>query len=200
MLLGSVFALSAGPRPSATKNWAGPASFPFGPASFSSFSCLKIFKDEFWAGKFWNLNAKTVGYSSSALLTLTQLLAQKGALESKNFKGAIWNFIQNLIVTAKYTFYRLLKMWIVIMVMITSRDRVILVWLGQCPGCWCPGSFHCQDISSHDIDYKYGIGRSLSYLSMLRKDYNYLCHIIVEKVFDFISSSIANATKNSSGL
>ena len=33
------------------------------------------------------------GYSSSALLTLTQLLAQKGALESKDFKGAIWNFI-----------------------------------------------------------------------------------------------------------
>ena len=58
-----VFALSAGPRPSATKNWAGPASFPFGPASFSSFSCLKIFKDEFRAGKFWNLNAKTVTLS-----------------------------------------------------------------------------------------------------------------------------------------
>ena len=56
----AVFALSAGPRPSATKNWAEPASFPFGPASFSSFSCLKIFKDEFRAGKFWNLNAKTV--------------------------------------------------------------------------------------------------------------------------------------------
>ena len=55
----TVFALSAGPRPSATKNWAGPASFPFGTASFSSFSCLKIFKDEFRAGKFWNLNAKT---------------------------------------------------------------------------------------------------------------------------------------------
>ena len=55
----SVFALSAGPRPSATKNRAGPASFPFGPASFSSFSCLNIFKDEFRAGKFWNLNAKT---------------------------------------------------------------------------------------------------------------------------------------------
>ena len=55
----AVFALSAGPRPSATKNWAGPASFPFGPASFSSFSCLKIFKDEFRASKFWNLNAKT---------------------------------------------------------------------------------------------------------------------------------------------
>ena len=54
-----VFALSAGPRPSATKNWAGPASFPFRPASFSSFSCLKIFKDEFRASKFWNLNAKT---------------------------------------------------------------------------------------------------------------------------------------------
>ena len=54
-----VFALSAGPRPSATKNWAGPASFPFGPASFSSFSCLKIFKVEFRAGKFWNLNGKT---------------------------------------------------------------------------------------------------------------------------------------------
>ena len=59
-ILHAVFALSAGPRPSATKNWAGPASFPFGPASFSSFSCLKIFKDEFRAGKFWNLNAKTV--------------------------------------------------------------------------------------------------------------------------------------------
>ena len=55
----TVFALSAGPRPSATKNWAGPASFPFGPASFSSFSCLKIFEDEFRASKFWNLNAKT---------------------------------------------------------------------------------------------------------------------------------------------
>ena len=55
----SVFALSAGPRPEATKNWAGPASFPFGPASFSSFSFFKIFKDEFRAGKFWNLNAKT---------------------------------------------------------------------------------------------------------------------------------------------
>ena len=55
----TVFALSAGPRPSATKNWAGPTSFPFGPASFSSFSCLKFFKDEFRAGKFWNLNAKT---------------------------------------------------------------------------------------------------------------------------------------------
>ena len=56
----AVFTLSAGLRPSATKNWAGPASFPFGPASFSSFSCLKIFKDEFRAGKLWNLNAKTV--------------------------------------------------------------------------------------------------------------------------------------------
>ena len=55
----AVFALRAGPRPSATKNWTGPASFPFGPARFSSFSCLKIFKDEFRAGKFWNLNAKT---------------------------------------------------------------------------------------------------------------------------------------------
>ena len=33
-------------RPEATKNWAGPASFPFRPASFSSFSCLEIFKDE----------------------------------------------------------------------------------------------------------------------------------------------------------
>ena len=59
--IGAVFALSAGPRPSATKNWAGPASFPFGPASFSSFSCLKTFKDEFRAGKFWNRSAKTVG-------------------------------------------------------------------------------------------------------------------------------------------
>ena len=48
------------PEASATKNWAGPAGFPFGPASFSSFSCLKIFKDEFRAGKFWNRNAKTV--------------------------------------------------------------------------------------------------------------------------------------------
>ena len=46
-------------RPEATKNWAGPASFPFKPASFPSFSCLKIFKDEFWAGKFWSLHAKT---------------------------------------------------------------------------------------------------------------------------------------------
>ena len=58
----SVFALSAGPRPSATKNWAGPASFPFGPARFSTFSCLTIFKNEFRAGKFWNLNAKTASY------------------------------------------------------------------------------------------------------------------------------------------
>ena len=56
----TVFALSAGPRPEATKDWAGSASFPFGPASFSSFSCLKIFKDEFRAGKFWNLNAKLI--------------------------------------------------------------------------------------------------------------------------------------------
>ena len=52
----AVLALSTGPRISTTKNWAGPTSFPFGPASFSSFSCLKIFKDEFRAGKFWNLN------------------------------------------------------------------------------------------------------------------------------------------------
>ena len=77
--------------------------------------------------------------------------------------------------TAKYTFYKLLKMWIV---MITCGHRVILVWLSQCPGCWCPGSIHYQDISSHDIDYKCRIGRSFSYL---RKDYNCLCHIIVEE-------------------
>ena len=55
----TVFALSAGPRPSAGKKWAGPASFPVGPASFPSFSCLKVVKDEIRAGKFSNLNAMT---------------------------------------------------------------------------------------------------------------------------------------------
>ena len=54
-----VFALSAGPRPEAGKKRAGPASFPVGPASFPSFSCLKVVKDEIRAGKFSNLNAMT---------------------------------------------------------------------------------------------------------------------------------------------
>ena len=35
------------------------AKFLVGPASFSSFSCFKIFIDEFRASKFSNLNAKT---------------------------------------------------------------------------------------------------------------------------------------------
>ena len=67
----TVFASSAGLRPSATKNWARPASFPFRPASFSSFPCLKIFKDEFRAGKFWNLNAKTAARRRSYIHALS---------------------------------------------------------------------------------------------------------------------------------
>ena len=61
----SVFALSAGPRPSAGKKWVGPASFLVGPASFPSFSCLKVGKDEIKAGKSSNPNnVMTVIYSA----------------------------------------------------------------------------------------------------------------------------------------
>ena len=63
----AVFALSAGLRPEATKNGAGPAKFSVGPASFSSISYLKIFIDGFRASKFSNLNAKTVKLNITVL-------------------------------------------------------------------------------------------------------------------------------------
>ena len=56
-------------------------------------------------------------------------------------------------------------------------DRGILFLLGQYHGCWCPDSLSHQDISTHDIDY-YRTGKFLSYL---RKDFNYLCHVNVEE-------------------
>ena len=40
--------------------------------------------------------------------------------------------------------------------------------LGQYQGCWCPGSLHCQDISSHDIDYIEYVGPSLTLGRILR--------------------------------
>ena len=46
-------------------------------------------------------------------------------------------------------------------------DRVISVQLGQCHGCWCPGSLRRQDISSHDIDYIEYVG-PLTWRSVLR--------------------------------
>ena len=53
-----VFALSAGPRPSAIKNCQA-SKFSFQVSKFFFFFMFKNFKDEFRAGKFWNLNAKT---------------------------------------------------------------------------------------------------------------------------------------------
>ena len=44
--------------------------------------------------------------------------------------------------------------------LITCRDRVNSVYLGQYHGCWCPGSLRRQDISSHDIDYIEYVGPS----------------------------------------
>ena len=38
------------------------SKFSFGASKFFFFFMLKIFKDEFQAGKFWNLNAKTEWY------------------------------------------------------------------------------------------------------------------------------------------
>ena len=35
--------------------------------------------------------------------------------------------------------------------------------LGQYHGCWCPGSLHRQDISSHDIDYVKYVGPGLTW-------------------------------------
>ena len=63
------------------------------------------------------------------------------------------------------------------------RDRVILVYLGQCHGCWCLGSLCCQDISSHDIDYTEYVGPSLAWgrilsmcvISMWRNDTKCKC-------------------------
>ena len=50
--------------------------------------------------------------------------------------------------------------------------------LRQYHGCWCPGSLHCQVISSHHVDStNYPVGRPLSHS---RKDFNNLCYISVE--------------------
>ena len=64
-----------------------------------------------------------------------------------------------------------LTMPLVTIILIIQDKPVILVKLGQYCGCWCPGSLHRQDISTHDI----GIGKHLSYL---RKDFYYLCHVM----------------------
>ena len=42
-------------------------------------------------------------------------------------------------------------------------DRVISVLLGQYHGCWCPGSFSRQDISSHDTDHVKWVGPCLTW-------------------------------------
>ena len=46
---------------------------------------------------------------------------------------------------------------------LTCGDQVISVKLGQYHGCWCPGSSHRQDISSHDIDYVEYVGPGLTW-------------------------------------
>ena len=40
-------------------------------------------------------------------------------------------------------------------------------------GCWCPDSLRRQDISTHYINY--------TFLSYLRNEFNYLCHVSVEE-------------------
>ena len=47
----------------------------------------------------------------------------------------------------------------------------------QYHGCWCRGSLHCQDFSTHDIDYVEWIDACLIW----EKDFNYQCHVNVEQ-------------------
>ena len=50
---------------------------------------------------------------------------------------------------------------------ISCGYRVNSVYLGQYHGCWSPGSFSRQVISSHDIDYTKYLGPSLNWGSVL---------------------------------
>ena len=45
---------------------------------------------------------------------------------------------------------------------LTHGDQVIPVYLGRFHGCWCPGCFCHQAISSHDIDYANWVGPCLT--------------------------------------
>ena len=57
-------------------------------------------------------------------------------------------------------------------------DRIIRVQHSQSRGCWCAGSFHRHGINTRDTDWLHRMDKFLSYM---RNDFNYLCHVSVEE-------------------
>ena len=62
-------------------------------------------------------------------------------------------------IKCKYMFMFPLKIFIILACkgLIVYAVEAWLPWVyedGQCLGCWCPGSRHCQPISSHVIDWE----------------------------------------------